>query len=169
MQRQHDCTLILFLILQWARVGSVALLQAIAFWLSWCYTCAAGIMKNVFFFYRWLSVTQSSNKGTKLLITMPPLRLAYKICQEHANLPFRSLPALLLLCFLFFFLEAKLMPFVASCLLVGWFVRLLNGYILLTLLFFCLLVCFISHFWHAPRACIKCRLILTGIVLTTSG
>lgn len=134
MHRQHDCTLILFLILQWARVGSVPLLQAIAFWLSWCYTCAAGIMKNVLF-YRWLSVTQSSNKGTKLLITMPPLRLAYKICQEHANLPFRSLPALLLLCFLFF-LEAKLMPFVASCLLVGWFVSLLNGYILLTLLFF---------------------------------
>lgn len=98
---------------------------------------------------------------------MPPLRLAYKICQEHANLPFRSLPALLLLCFLFFGSEVDAL---CSLMLVGWLVcTFVKWYILLTLLFFCLLVCFISHFWHVPRARIKCRLILTGIVLTTSG
>lgn len=50
---------------------------------------------------------------------MPPLRLAYKICQEHANLPFRSLPALLLLCFLFFGSEVDAL---CSLMLVGWLV-----------------------------------------------
>lgn len=125
VHRQHDCTLILFLILQWARVGSVPLLQAIAFWLSWCYTCAAGIMKNVFFFIAGFqlrkAVTKEQNCLSQCHLWDWPTKFARSMLTcllDHC---------LLSCCCASFFLEAKLMPFVASCLLVGWFVRLLNG------------------------------------------